>query len=154
MNGGGDMTPDGNLRERLEGITASEEKRVGDELVEHRFLNSVSAFVDPGAPWPSLNDAALYGLCREVVALLDPHTEADPVEILVSFLSEIGSMVGRAPHLILDGGYHPLLFWPVIVGNSSKSRKGSSDRRIKNLCEKSDSAWTRGECKGSMESDL
>jgi hypothetical protein len=146
------MTPDGELRERLAVISASEQERVGHELLEEHFLNAVSAIVAPGESWPALNGAALYGLSGEVVALLNPHTEADPVALLVSFLSEVGSMVGRAPHLVLDGAYHPLLFWPVIVGNSSKSRKGTSDRRIKNLCEKSDSAWTRGECKGTLSS--
>ena len=61
-------------------------------------------------------------------------------------------MVGRAPHLILDGGYHPLLFWPVLVGKSSKSRKGTADRRIEALCRLTDAAWTRGESKGTLSS--
>jgi hypothetical protein len=140
------------LRKRLADITAKEEERTGRELQEERFLNGLSAIVGPGEHWPSLNGAALHGLAGEVLALLAPHTEADPVALLVSFLSEVGAMVGRAPHLVLDGGYHPLLFWPVLVGNSSKSRKGTSDRRIKQLCERSDSAWTRGECKGTLSS--
>lgn len=102
--------------------------------------------------WPVLNEAALYGLAGEVVRLYEPHTEADPVALLVSFLSEIGAMVGRAPHLYLDGGYHPLLFWPVLVGKSSKSRKGTADKRIEALCQRTDGAWTRGECKGTLSS--
>src|SRR5690348_9444301 len=96
--------------------------------------------------WPMLDSAARYGLTGEVVQLFEPHTEADPVALLVSFLSEVGAMVGRAPHLILDGGYHPLLFWPVLVGKSSKSRKGTADKRIDALCQLVDETWTRGEC--------
>jgi hypothetical protein len=63
--------------------------------------------------WPTLDPAALHGLAGDVVRLIEPHTEADPVALLVSFLSEFGAMLNRGPHLILDGSYHPLLFWPV-----------------------------------------
>jgi len=146
------MTPGGKLQEQLAVITASEQERVGHELVEEHFLNAVSAIIDPGDRWPTLNKAALYGLAGEIVQLFEPHTEADPVGLLVSFLSEAGAMVGRAPHLILDGGYHPLLFWPVTVGSTSKSRKGTSDRRIKHFAAMSDPAWTRGEYKGTLSS--
>ena len=104
------------------------------------------------AAWPTLEPEAHYGLAGEVVRLYEPHTEADSVALLASFLAEVGVMAGRAPHLILDGGYHPLLFWPVLVGKSSKSRKGTADRRIEALCQLTDPAWTRGESKGTLSS--
>jgi hypothetical protein len=106
--------------------------------------------VDPG--WPMLDGVALHGLAGEVVRLIEPHTEADPVALLVSFLSEIGAMLNRGPHLLLDGSYHPLLFWPVLVGQSSKSRKGTAGRRIEALLSLADEGWTRGECKGTLSS--
>ncbi|MDI3462106.1 MAG: hypothetical protein OJF50_000927 [Nitrospira sp.] len=102
--------------------------------------------------WPVLEDAALHGLAGEVVRLIIPHTEADPVALLVSFLSEIGAMLNRGPHLMLDGNYHPLLFWSVLVGQSSKSRKGTAGKRIESLLHSADDAWTRGECKGTLSS--
>lgn len=37
------------------------------------------------AAWPVLDTEALYGLAGEVVRLYEPHTEADPVALLVSF---------------------------------------------------------------------
>lgn len=43
--------------------------------------------------WPTLSPAALHGLPGEVVATLDPHTEADPAAVLVSFLNR-----GRSTH--------------------------------------------------------
>lgn len=104
------------------------------------------------AGWPSLDDAALHGLAGDVVRLIEPHTEADPVALLVSFLSEFGAMLNRGPHLILDGSYHPLLFWPVLVGQSSKSRKGTASRRIETVFTLADEGWTRGECKGTLSS--
>lgn len=102
--------------------------------------------------WPTLNEAALHGLAGDVVRLIEPHTEADPVALLASFLAEVGTMLNRAPHLSLDGCFHPLLFWPVLVGRSSKARKGTAGKRIQTLLGLADPAWTRGECKGTLSS--
>jgi len=110
-----------------------------------------SRSVGSNAPeWPTLDPAALHGLAGKVVRLIEPHTEADPVALLVSFLSECGAMLNRGPHLTLDGSYHPLLFWPVLVGQSSKSRKGTAGRRIETLLSLADESWTRGESKGTL----
>ena len=101
---------------------------------------------------PVLDETAYHGLAGEVVRLIEPHTEADPVALLASFLAEVGDMLNRGPHLILDGSYHPLLLWPVLVGRSSKSRKGTADKRMKHLFELADPDWTRGQCKGTLSS--
>ena len=61
-------------------------------------------------------------------------------------------MVGRVPHIRLDGDYSPLLFWPVVVGDTSKSRKGSGGKRIKRVYQKVDPLWTRGKHSGSLSS--
>jgi hypothetical protein len=45
-----------------------------------------------------LSELALYGLPGDVVATLDPHTEADPSAVLVSFLVAFGAAVGPGPH--------------------------------------------------------
>jgi hypothetical protein len=103
-------------------------------------------------PWPVLDSAAYHGLAGDIVRLIEPHTEADPVALLVSLLAEVGVMLGRSPHLTLDGAHHPLLFWPVLVGQSSKSRKGSAAQRVKTVLSLADPSWTRGECKGTLSS--
>lgn len=129
------------------------------EMVQERFLSGLQALTEPDAPqpatpdsWPSLNQEALTGLAGDVVRVLEPHTEADPAALLVACLSEFGAMIGRAPHIELDGSYHPLLFWPILVGASSKARKGSSDNRIRHVMQLADHAWTRGEQKGTLSS--
>jgi hypothetical protein len=106
----------------------------------------------PGDPWPTLDSRASHGLAGEVVRLIEPHTEADSVALLVSFLAEVGCMLGRAPHLILDGAYHPLLVWPVLVGRSSKSRKGSAAKRMQAVLSLADPDWTRGQYRGTLSS--
>ena len=101
---------------------------------------------------PDLDRAAYHGLAGEVVDLFTPHTEAHPVALLVSFLAEVGALIGRGPHLTIDGAYHPLLFWPVLVGQSSKSRKGTAGKRIHNLISRAVPDWTRGAYKGNLSS--
>lgn len=133
------------------------------EEVQERFLQGVGTLLDgqgvevvsgmtSSESWPVLDQAARYGLAGEVVALLEPHTEADPVALLASFLAEAGTLLNRRPHLILDGTYHPLLFWPVLVGRSSKSRKGTADKRMRTLWEGAEPTWKRGEYKGTLSS--
>ncbi len=79
------------------------------------------------APWPPPPDAAVYhGLAGEIVRALDPHTESDPLGVLVSLLAGFGNAIGSRPHLVLDGKRHPLLFWPVLVGPTGTGRKGTA----------------------------
>lgn len=123
------------------------------ETIQAAMAPSPSASSDiPVEPWPVLDPAALYGLAGEIVALLSPHTEADPVALLATLLSEYGCTIGRASHVVLDGSRHPLLFWPLLIGKSSKSRKGSSDRRISGVFQRADPMWTRGEHRGTLSS--
>ena len=143
---------DDELREGLAAITAREQVRVAQEVVEERFLNGISQMLAPHDNWPMLDDAALHGLAGGIVHLLESHTEADHVALLASFLAELSTMLNRAPLLLLDGSYHPLLFWPVLVGQSSKSRKGTAGKRIEKLLALADPSWTRGERKGTLSS--
>ena len=126
-----------------------------DEL--NRIAESVSKY--PPAQnrlesywWPVLDETVFYGLAGDIVRTIEPHTEADPVALLVSILAEFGVMIGRGPHMILDGSRHPLLINPVLVGKSSKSRKGSAGKRIKRIFQAVDIDWTRGQYRGTLSS--
>lgn len=77
--------------------------------------------------WPAPpDDAAYHGLAGEVVRALEPHTEADPVGVLVTLLAGFGNAVGRRPHLVLDSARHPLLVWPLLIGPTGTGRKGTA----------------------------
>ena len=81
-------------------------------------------------PWPVLDDTALLGLAGEVVATISPHSEADPVALLVQFLAAVGNIVGRHCYYQVEGDrHHPNLF-VTLVGQSSKSQKGTSWGRV------------------------
>lgn len=94
-------------------------------------------------PWPDPMPAeAMYGLVGDVVRAIDPHTEADPVAILFQFLVGFGNMVGRhAYYRVEDTRHYPNLFC-VLVGQSSRARKGTSWQRALRVLERGgDEDW-------------
>jgi hypothetical protein len=95
----------------------------------------------PALAPPTLADPALYGLAGLAVRTLAPHTEADPAAILLQFLAAFGNLVGPAPHCIVGSTRHGLNLFVVLVGESSKARKGTSWRQLSSLFTEADSLW-------------
>jgi len=92
--------------------------------------------------WPEpLADRAYYGLTGEVVKAIEPHSEADPVALLVGFLTAFGSVVGDKPHFKVEADLHPMRLFCVLVGETSKARKGTSWAYIRNLFSTVDEDW-------------
>ncbi len=75
---------------------------------------------------PVLEDDALHGLAGRVVTALEPHTEADRAAVLATFLALFGVLVGSGPHARVGGAQHPPRLNVVIVGKTSKARKGQT----------------------------
>ena len=46
-------------------------------------------------PWPQIDEAAFQGLAGEAVKAIEPHSEADPVALLMQFLTMAGNLIGR-----------------------------------------------------------
>ncbi|MDA8021139.1 MAG: DUF3987 domain-containing protein [Thermoanaerobaculia bacterium] len=93
------------------------------------------------APWPEMPEAAFHGLAGRYVNKIEPHTEADPAGILVQFLAMLGSVIGRGPHFRVEADEHHLNLFAVLVGESSKGRKGVSAGQAKRLLQDVDPAW-------------
>jgi CHC2 zinc finger len=91
-------------------------------------------------PKPLAADA-LYGLAGEIVRRILPHTEADPAALLFQFLAAFGNLIGRDHYIVADGTRHHLNLYGVLVGQSSKARKGTSWNHIANLMECLESEW-------------
>jgi hypothetical protein len=89
----------------------------------------------------TLGSAALSGVAGKVVQTLRPHTESDPAALLLTFLAAFGNAVGPGPHVLADGAQHPARLFVVVVGKSSRSRKGTSWRNIRNVMESADESW-------------
>jgi hypothetical protein len=86
----------------------------------------------------------LHGLVGDVVRAAEPHTEADPAAILMTYLNAFGSAAGRGPHATVGGeARHGANLFTVLVGASAKGRKGTSWSPVKRIMEYADPAWTR-----------
>jgi len=108
--------------------------------------------VVPDDTWPTMNEAAYYGLAGDVVRAIEPHTEADPIAILIQFLTCAGSIIGRAPYHKIEGNHHHANLFSVLVGDSSKSRKGTAWGRVCEIAKTADDAWYRERVKGGLSS--
>ena len=90
---------------------------------------------------PTLHPEARYGLAGEVVGMFEPHTEADPAAILATFLAAFGNAVGPGPYIVADGARHAARLCPVLVGVTSRGRKGTAQANINWLMGHADSHW-------------
>jgi hypothetical protein len=93
--------------------------------------------------WPVLNPAAYHGLAGRVVATILPHTESDPVALLIQFLVSFGSAVGRGPHCLAEDTRHFANLYALLAGDTAKARKGTSAQRIRRIFEVAAPEWTR-----------
>jgi hypothetical protein len=81
----------------------------------------------PPNGWPEpVAGAALYGVLGDFVRVVDPHTEADPISILLQCLVAVGNVVGRNPYFRVEATRHYLNLFLALVGDTSKARKGTS----------------------------
>lgn len=91
---------------------------------------------------PILAPEALHGLAGEVVAAIDPSTEADKVAVLAQFLTMFGCVIGREPHFRVEWERHPAKLFIVLVGDTSKGRKGTSLSTLRRIVGTVDPAFT------------
>jgi hypothetical protein len=84
--------------------------------------------------WPAPIVAEGYeGLAGEIIRAIEPHTESDPAALLIQLLVAFGNFVGRNAHFVAEADRHYTNLFTVLVGESSKGRKGSSWGHIKAL---------------------
>jgi 5S rRNA maturation endonuclease (ribonuclease M5) len=94
---------------------------------------------------------ALYGLAGNIVRAIEPHSEADPTALLVQLLVAFGNVVGRTAYFVAEADRHYTNLFTVIVGDSSRGRKGSSLGYIRRLIEEADENWA-GSITGGLTS--
>jgi len=102
--------------------------------------------------WPVIDDAAFHGLAGEVVRTIEPHSEADPVALLLQLLALAGNEIGRAPYFQVESDQHHTNLFAVLVGDSSKARKGTSMGRIRAVVKVADETWNGDRVKGGLSS--
>jgi hypothetical protein len=83
--------------------------------------------------WPVLLPEALSGTPGWIVSGISPETESDPAALLFSLLTAFGVAVGPCPHAEAEGAEHPGRLFIAVVGDTARSRKGSSWKRVEQI---------------------
>jgi hypothetical protein len=127
------------LQAVLNAKTLAEHQRVS---TKDSSLNSQFLAFGQREDYPELiAPAAFHGLPGEIVRRIEPHTEADSVALLFQFLTAFGNLIGHDHYIVADGARHHLNLYGVLVGQSSKGRKGTSWNHIANVMDRLDSDW-------------
>lgn len=96
--------------------------------------------------WPSRPDPeAFHGLAGDFVSMVEPHTEADAVALLVQLLVAFGNVIGRTAYALAEDTRHYCNLFTVLVGLTSKARKGTSLSRVRSVVGRFAESWNR-EC--------
>jgi hypothetical protein len=107
----------------------------------------------PIPDWPDPpEDPAFHGLAGEVVRLIEPSSEADPVGLLLQFLIGFGNAIGTGFWVVADGHHHHANEYVVTVGDTSRSRKGTAERRVRPILAHVDSGWADKRITGGLSS--
>lgn len=107
------------------------------EETEADFARALAA-TEP--PWPApLDEAAYYGLVGDIVRYLEPNSEADPAALMIQLLAYVGATIGDGPYFQVEADRHPARLFAVLVGETAKGRKGTSEgviRRVLHLADR------------------
>lgn len=133
------MSVDPDLRAR---VAAAQEEIKRDLATLEAEDSSCSSYLSYPEGWPRLAPEALYGLAGDFVRTVEPHSEADPVALLATFLSYFGNAVGPAPYYLVESDRHHCNTFQVLSGETSRARKGVSEGRVRAVFRVADPDWT------------
>jgi hypothetical protein len=85
---------------------------------------------------------AIRGVLGDLVRAIEPHSEADPVAILVQSLIAFGNVLNRSAHFTAEADRHYMNLNAVLVGETSKGRKGTSWGHVRRVFASVDPDWT------------
>ena len=110
-----------------------------------------AAVADPD-PWPVMAPVAFHGLAGEIISVLAPETEADPVAMLLHFLVIFGNILGRKPCCRWSSKRHFPVLYALVIGQTSKARKGTAADIVLPIFEKADPDWVRNNIASGISS--
>ena len=121
------------------------------------WLGLKSSSVEPPIPveppWPDPPASeAYYGLAGNIVRAIEPATEGDPAALLVQMLIAFGSAAGRTAYFRVEADYHHANEYAVVVGRTSKARKGTTWGHVRALMEQADDHWVREQVASGVSS--
>jgi Protein of unknown function (DUF3987) len=92
-------------------------------------------------PRPVLRDEGFHGILGRIVRRIEPHTEADPVAILMQLIAACGNAIGGGAFVAVEATRHPCNEFVCIVGESSHARKGTGLDYAKRIAGAAEEAW-------------
>jgi len=103
--------------------------------------------------WPQpLAEEAFYGLVGDIVRTIEPHTEADPAALLIQFHTTFGNVVGRETYFLVEATPHHSNLFAVVVGDTAKSRKGTSWGQTRRFFEFLQPQWAQDRIQDGLSS--
>lgn len=120
--------------------------QASDNGVNLEMPSKIGDFPEPPA------DAVYYGLAGDLIRMIAPQTEADPVAILVHLLVMFGSAIRRSAHWRIEDDLHYGNLFCVIAGDTSEGRKGVSASRALRCFEAVTDEWSRSCIKSGLSS--
>src|SRR5262249_23194233 len=137
---------------------ADEWQTAGEALLtELKPQEAKATPVEPDLPakpaWPEpLAPEAFHGLAGEIVHVLEPASEADPAALLFQVRVWFGDLVGRKAHFRVEADEHFTNEFVVLLGRTSKGRKGTSWGQIRNLLKDADPEWLKDRVQSGLSS--
>ncbi len=113
-----------------------------EELKKTEQKAAVPLVNAPSTPKP-LEEEAFYGLAGEIVHAIEPHSEADPAALLIQQLTAFGNVIGRTAYFMAEADKHYTNLYDLLVGDTSKGRKGTSWGRIECILKAIDEEWVK-----------
>ncbi len=103
-------------------------------------------------PTLTMAPEAFYGLAGRIVKAIEPYSEADPVALLAHVLVATGNLLGRGPYALVEKTQHTCGEFVVLVGTTSKARKGQSWSTPRYLLGQVDETWAKTRIKSGLSS--
>ena len=90
---------------------SSESFDLGSALQELNSHNSLISHppgdnIEDSTRWPVPVEVMFHGLAGDIVRVIEPHSEADPVAILTQILTAFGNIVGRSAYYEVEADRH------------------------------------------------
>jgi hypothetical protein len=105
------------------------------------------------SPWPDpLPEEAFHGIAGGIVRAIEPHSEADPAALLFQILVGVGNIIGRDVYFQVEADRHHCNEDVVLVGRTSKARKGTSWGHIRYVLNKVEEIWATDRVQSGLSS--
>ena len=92
--------------------------------------------------WPEpIDPTAFHGVAGDIVRKIDPHSEADPIAVLIQTLVAAGNVMGRHAYFRIEATHHFGNLFGVLVGSSSTGRKETSGHQVCRVIRQADEEW-------------